>query len=91
MLCIVCECFRLALSVCVFSQVESEAGVGCFVGAEGWTVVALGECVEAGEENPGALGVAEGEWTEEDSEEEAVEDRRWTVERGEGWGPERWI
>lgn len=82
----VCEVFQVGCNLC--SQVETGAEVGCFAGAEGWTV---GECVEAGWENPGALGVAEEEWTEEDSEEEAAEDLRWTVEQGEGWGRERWI
>lgn len=72
-------------------QAESGAEAGCFAGAEGWIAVGLGECVEAGQENPEALGVAEEEWTGEGSEEEAVVDLRWTVERGEGWDPERWI
>ncbi|KAF7687167.1 hypothetical protein HF521_014395 [Silurus meridionalis] len=72
-------------------QVETVAEAGCSAGAEGSSGVALGGCVEVGQENPGASGVAEGEWTEEDSGEEVVEDRQWTVGRGEGWDQGRWI
>lgn len=67
------------------------AEAGCCAGEEGWIVAGPEECVEAGQENLEALGVAEEEWTEEDSEEEAAEDLRWTVEQGGGWDREKWI
>lgn len=80
----------LVVILCLCVQEESGAEAGCCVGAEGWTAVDRGECVGAGQENPGALEAAAEEWTEEGSEEEAVADPRWTAARGEGWDQERW-